>query len=205
MKVKSWTINHFWQCHKQRHLLAFFLKNPRNHRENCPHIWKSPHPLKKLPFWGRKKVRNCLIFLYGSVTYPKCLFCKKNGFRWVNSSLGGAVKNLHPHIGGSHFALLSRHPEIRKRQSAVMHYPETKSHEGNFFGNNRAHDSGLCITTIFNFLSFLFSEMLDKTKTNLSNDVTVGFKKFDIHRKYLKHNVCQRERIKTLGSVNNHF
>merc|ERR1712018_1000020 len=80
-------------------------------------------PLKKLPFWGRKKVRNCPIFLYGSVTYPKCLFCKKNGFRWVNSSLGGAVKNLHPHIGGSHFALLSRHPEIRKRQSAVMHYP----------------------------------------------------------------------------------
>merc|ERR1712018_851318 len=55
----------------------------------------------------------------GSVTYPKCLFCKKNGFRWVNSSLGGAVKNLHPHIGGSHFTLLSRHPEIRKSLARV--------------------------------------------------------------------------------------
>ena len=55
VKVKSWTINHFWQCHKQRHLLAFFLKNPRNHRENCPHIWKSPHPLKKTPVLGQKE------------------------------------------------------------------------------------------------------------------------------------------------------
>ena len=49
-------------------------------------------------------------------------FLQKTGLRLVYFSLGEAVYKVPLHIGGSHSALLSRHPDIRKRQSAVMHY-----------------------------------------------------------------------------------
>ena len=58
----------------------------------CPLIRKKPPLWKNTRFGAEKKSEIVPTFLYGPVTYPKCLFCKKNnGFRLVNSSLGGAI------------------------------------------------------------------------------------------------------------------
>ena len=46
----------------------------------------------------------------------------------VYFSLGEAVYKVPLHIGGSHSALLSRHPDIRKRQSAVITLISSFSH-----------------------------------------------------------------------------
>ena len=48
--------------------------------------------------WSQKK-------FCGLVTYPKCVFCKKNGLRLVHFSLGEAVYKVPVDIGGSHSAL----------------------------------------------------------------------------------------------------
>ena len=44
-------------------------------------------------------------FFFGPGTYPKCVFCKKNGLRLVHFSLGEAVYKVPVDIGGSHSAL----------------------------------------------------------------------------------------------------
>ena len=48
--------------------------------------------------WSQKK-------FCGPGTYPKCVFCKKNGLRLVHFSLGEAVYKVPVDIGGSHSAL----------------------------------------------------------------------------------------------------
>ena len=103
MKVKSWTINHFWQCHKQRHLLAFFLKNPRNHRENCPHIWKSPHPLKKTPVLGQKESPKLSHFFCMAPSHIlNVFFAKRTGSDWSTLALEGPFR-IYTRAGKSDF------------------------------------------------------------------------------------------------------